>query len=357
MNLSNETSCEVSRYIGSTTLDYETEKVLRCLTISFILLLWPFAVFLNILLIVLIGKFKVLWQTTFFLALQVVIIDLGITVIVTPISVINAIAGQWILGPTLCAINSFFVTLTRQSRNSLMFVFVTDRFCSVFFPFRYFKYRKKVVIPLCIVAYLVTIILIIVEGTLDCNNFSRVTWHCSIGGGCANPEGCEIARATTIILTNIWGSYIPLIMYTILFIKAKMIKNKLPPAYASEEIVQNNKRERKTNLTFFFLFLSLFGVTFFPFVFYVVGRYILQALGIRPSPEYLVVVIILRTLYNILPIIDAIAIMRNPDVRRALALLKKKLRISKERSRKVTTKELEVPNSLALEHTVSRDIE
>ena len=328
MNMSNETSlvsCEVTRYIGGSSLDFETEVVMRYLTIGFVLLLFPFVVFLSILIIVLIGKFKVLHETTFYLALQVVIIDLGITVLVTPLTVINAIAGHWILGPVFCEMTSFLVTFTRQSRSNIMFVFVTDRFCSVFFPFRYFKHRTKVVIPLCLVAYLVAIIMAILPPSLDCTEFSRVTWHCTSGGGCANPAACEIIRATTITLPQIWGSYIPLIMYTILFIKAKKIKNQIGPVDVSEVTLENNKRERRANITFFFLFLSLFGVTFFPFMFYIIGRSTLLALGIRPASEYIIVTTILRTLFNILPLIDAIAIMRNPDVRSALSLLKKKL--------------------------------
>ena len=352
MNLSNDT-CQVSRYIGGTSLDPETETVMRYLTIGFILLLFPFAVFLNSLLIVLIGKFKVLRQTTYYLALQVVIIDLCITLIVTPLTVINAIAGQWILGPVLCSMTSFLVIFTRQSRNSLMFVFVKDRFCSVFFPFRYFKHRTKVVIPLCLVAYLVAIIMAIMPLSLDCIEFSRVTWYCSSGGGCTNPATCEITRTVLITLPQIWGSYIPLIMYTILFIKAKKFKRQVAPSDVSKETEQNSKHERKANLTFFFLFLSLFGVTFLPFMFYVIGRSTLRALGIRPASEYVIFTIILRTAYNILPIIDAIAIMRNPDVRSALSLLKKKLKISKDEFKKSSSTQLEAPNSLALQPAVN----
>ena len=293
------------------------------------MLIFPFAVFLNTLLIFLIVKFKVLRQTTFYLALQVVITDLGLTVMVTPVTVINATAGQWILGPALCKISILLISFLRQSRNSLMFVFVTDRFCSVFFPFRYFKHRTKVVIPLCIVTYLAGIVFASIPQILDCIEFSRVTWYCRSGRGCTNPKTCDVISVAYITIPQFWGSYAPVIMYTILFIKAKMIKNQVAPVNISEETIQNNRRERKTNLTFFFLFLSLFGVTFVPFVFFIVGRNTLHALGIRPAPGYKVVTIILRILYNILPIIDAIAIMRNPDVRRALSLLKKKLRMGK----------------------------
>ena len=159
MNLTNQTTCEERRFIGTTSLDYNTETIMRSIIIAFLLLIFPFAVILNCFLIFLVGKFKILRQTNFYLALQVVVVDLASVLFVTPITATNGFAQEWILGPGFCTLSAFVIYFLQQSRQYLMFLFVTDRFCLVFFPFRYKIYRRKVVISICIGVYSTAVIM------------------------------------------------------------------------------------------------------------------------------------------------------------------------------------------------------
>ena len=316
--------CEESRYIGTMALDFETETIMRSIVIAFLLLIFPFAVILNCLLIFLFGRFKILRQTTFYLALQVVVVDLASVLFITPITTTNGIAQQWILGSVFCTISTFVIYFLQQSRQYLMFLFVTDRFCLVFFPFRYKKYRQKVVILICIGVYSIAVIMSSIVMILDCASFSRITWYCWVNSGCTNPQTCGIWNAISVSLSIILGSFVPLIMYTSLFIKAKIIRNQVV-SISSEQTSPHSNNERRANTTFLILFLSLFGVVIIPFLLYLIGTAIVQQFDIPLPPVHVILTTLSVVIFQILPIVDPIAIMRHPDVRKVLSFLKKKL--------------------------------
>lgn len=198
-----------------------------------------------------------------------------------------------------------------------MFVFVSDRFASVFLPFSYSKHQKKFVVFLSVLAWSISIIFAILPLALDCETFSRVAFYCTGGNGCSNVYACQSSRLLTITLTNIMGSFIPLVLYLLLFIKAKKMKNSVvaPP-------VNNQNNAARHNITFFFLFLALFGVNLIPFLFFIIGNSIISTLMIHSPSQYVVTTTVVRSLYNILPLIDAIAIMRNSDYRCAMRSFK-----------------------------------
>ncbi|XP_064385447.1 trace amine-associated receptor 6-like [Halichondria panicea] len=317
-------TCEERRYIGRTTVDFDTEAILRYLLVGYLILLFPFSVCLNGFLIILMATIKSLHQTVYFLALQVVVVDFGLSIFVLPITIANAIAGKWAFDPTFCSLSIFVIHLIRMARYWLMFVFVSDRFASVFFPFSYLQYQKKFVIILSIMAWAISLSFAILPVALDCAMFSRTAFYCTGGNGCTNTNACQSSRLLTITLTNIMGSFVPLVLYIILFLKAKMLQKSIivPNCDGDDSNHRNNARH---NTTFFFLFLALFGVNIIPFFFFIVGNSILSTLSIPPPSQYVITTIIFRSLYNILPLIDAIAIIRNRDFRQAISLFKSKL--------------------------------
>ncbi len=315
-------TCEVRRYIGGTTVDVDIETVLRYLLVCYMLLLFPFAAFLNGFLVVLIVAVKALHQTAYFLTFQVVMIDLLLTIIATLISTVGALAGKWTMGPEFCSISLFFLHILRHSRYWMMFVFVTDRFCSVFFPFSHKRYQQKIAVALSLMAWSISFLFAVLPLILDCEVFSRITWYCTGGNGCTNRQYCQWSRIVTTLITNIVGSLLPLIMYIILFVKAKKMQKSFRrmSSTSNEDTKKASKRNWQVNVTFFWLFLALFGINLIPFLLFVFGMSLISGIGLQPSPEYTISTIIFRSLYNVLPIIDAIAIMRNPDIRQAIKL-------------------------------------
>ena len=319
-------SCEEQRYIGKTSLSTDTEAILRYLLIGYLLLLFPFSVILNGFLILLMAVVKTLHQTVYFLTLQVVLIDITLTIVATPVTVVSAFAGRWIMGPEFCSLSIFIIHIFRHARYWMMFVFVSDRFISVFCPFSYGKYQAKMVIFLSLLAWTVSFIFAILPITLDCEVFSRIAFYCTGGNGCTDRYLCQSSRIVTIMITNAMGSFLPLILYAILFIKAKKLqKTLIVSKVATDASLQKRRNNLRINITFVFLFLALFGVTIVPFLFFIVGTSVFSALGTPSPPGFVISTIFFRSLYNILPIMDAIAIMRNTDFRLAMTTFKNRI--------------------------------
>ncbi len=145
-----------------------------------------------------------------------------------------------------------------------MFVFVFDRFCTVFMPFRYDTYRRKVTLLLFLTAIALAVISAVLAMTFSCFGLSRVIWLCisTIDETCPNYELCQQLAILFITIGKIVGSFVPMVMYIALFIKAKKVRNQnLIMPSGTQEDAEQRKRDRRANIT---LFLSLFGVNIPP---------------------------------------------------------------------------------------------
>ncbi len=329
MNLSSELnqSCEELRLFGNQELSDNADLGFRYFVLGYNLTLFPFSLSLTGLIIFLIIKFKNLQQTTFFLALQVAIFDFFFVLIVMPAAIISTIDGQWSTGFHTCNITGGVFLLIFQLRNWLMFVFVCDRFCTVFKPFQYNRHRRKVILILCSTVLALSAIIAVLSTTFSCFGLSRVLWACTavIDDTCPNSEFCQLLTIVNLAIGQIVGSYVPMAMYTALFIKAKILRNQIRPS-GTQEDTEQGKRDRKANVTFFVLFLSLFGVNIPPVFGFIVINIIFAPLGIQSPEALLLVLALLQQLYTLLPIMDSITIMRNPEIRKAIKMLKNKLK-------------------------------
>ena len=329
MNLSSELnqSCEELRQFGNQELSDNADLGLRYFVLGYNIVVFPISLSITALIIFLIIKFKHLQQTTFFLALQVSILDFFYVLIFMPSAIISTIDGQWSTGFHTCNINGGVFSLIFQLRSSLMFVFVCDRFCTVFMPFRYDRHRRKVILILCSILLALSAISGVLPTILGCFRLSRDIWACTsfIDKRCPNSEFCQLLTIVIIAIGQIVGSFIPMVMYTALFIKAKKIQNQIIPS-GTQEDTEQRKRDRKANITFFTLFLSLFGVNIPPVFAFIVINIIFAPLGIQPPEALLLVLSLLEQLYALLPVMDSIAILRNPEMRKAIKILKNKLK-------------------------------
>ena len=365
-------SCSERRLLGGPLPISRTAfDVFRYLQIILLMTGFPIGIILNSMVIVLVAKFKSLHQTTFYLALQVVIVDLCITLLVFPTTIATIIADRWVFGAAGCPSIGFFLFTFRNMRNFLMFVFVTDRLLTVFTPYWYFKRnnRQYVVVPLSILAWIFALIYGIIPIILDCHDYGRIAWSCTVKRGCTYPKVCDAYKLASVVLSNVIGGFIPLVMYIVLYCKARQLRKKTPTyqqkssgkftirtalSYlkpdmksSTSDTIPNEKRKRsiisqtsnttsdsssdstvvlkrrqrkeeKATITFLILFLALIGVSCPSLCFFVIGQSAFAAFRIRPPAEFIIVTIIVRTLFNFLVIIDPIAIMRNRDVRIAL---------------------------------------
>ena len=320
-------TCEQRQYEFGFPLPLATNvaNVLRYIQVTYYLIGLPFGFFLNLFVTVLILRFKKLQNVTFILALQVCAGDMINAGIVFPTSAANAIADRYVF-TGFCTTIGFALFYLRIVRIYLMLVLVLDRFCTVFMPFWYQRNKIKVIIPLSFAAWILAFVIAIipVRGVLDCYGFQRNTWACVPTNGCRNRNACSTYNSTSIALSNSCN-LVGLVLYSILFYKARKLRNKVAIAYQSDASSEEErqaateklKRERRANITFLLLFLALVGVGIPPFIFFVIGRPIITALGVVPHPAYTIAGIIGRAFYPLLTIMDPIVIMRNEDFREA----------------------------------------
>ncbi len=118
------------------------------------------------------------------------------------------------------------------------------------------------------------------------------------------------------------GNFVPMVMYISLFIKAKIeVRNRVIPSGAQQDVEQR-KRDRKANVTFFTLFLALIGVSIPPLFGFFVMEFILAPLGAHPPEALLVVLSLFQELRTLLSVMDSIIILRNPEMRKAIKKIK-----------------------------------
>lgn len=98
--------------------------------------------FLNFLVIVLVAKFKKLQTHSFFIALQIVILNFLVSLSHSR-TLVTSLVNRWVFGAYLCAASGAVVFVGYTVRSYLMLVFVIDRFLSVFWPYFYPKHQFK----------------------------------------------------------------------------------------------------------------------------------------------------------------------------------------------------------------------
>ena len=314
-------------------LSINTANVLRYMQVTYYIICFPFGVFLNLFVLLLILRFKRLQNITFILAFQVSASDLVNAILVFPTSAANAIADRYVF-TGLCTTIGIVVFHLRIARIYLMFVLALDRFLTVFMPFWYQRCRMKVVVLLSLGAWMLSFIvaLIPVKGLLECYSFTRYTWACVPLNGCLNKRACSVYNSTSIALSN-GCNVVSLLLYFMMFCKARQLRNKTRTLQQSsakceagmkDAATQALSRERRANVTFFLLFLALTGVSILPFLFFVVGRPVITTLDVVPPPAYIIMSIIGRAMYPLLTVVDPIVIMRNQDFRAVIGKLFRK---------------------------------
>ncbi len=143
-----------------------------------------------------------------------------------PTAIISTIGRQWSIGLHTCIISGGVFSFISHHRNWLMFVFVFDRFCTVFMPFRYDTYRRKVTLLLFLTEIELAVISAVLAMTFSCFGLSRVVWLCisTIDETCPDYELCQ---QLAILFITIGKIVVPMamVMYIALFIKAKKVHN------------------------------------------------------------------------------------------------------------------------------------
>ncbi len=325
-NLNNLTqlTCAARSLQRPPTLPYSPTltTIVRSFQTFFYLLIFVFGILLNSMVIVLVVKYKKLQTRSFIIALQVMGINLFLSITVYMLQPITSITNQWLFGEYVCIIMAYIYITYLLVRTLIMFAFVVDRYLSVFCPFSYPKHSSKIMVSLSMATWVFAIVArgIGLPGILDCYNFRLSANLCIHSSGCSS--ACAIA--TNISIAIIFGptTIIPIILYSLLYWKAwKVIKaNKAMSASANK--VGVGKSEWKATVTFFLLFVAVFVFTTPAIVVTIIATSITRN---SPSPVLYVISAITSTMTSLLVIVDPIVMIRNGDVREIMSEIKSKI--------------------------------
>ena len=204
---------------------------------------------LNFLLLYLIIRYKKLHTLSFVISLQIVFLDLLQLYGVYLFRLVTVFTGKWV---GFCVVTGFIFIFVRVARYFLMCVFVIDRFLSVFAPYFYPRYDKKIAITLSAVAWILALLFQLppFPGLLDCYGFATDRFQCGYLGLCN--QSCLVYARVYIIMIFIPTTILPVVLYTLLYLKVKKIEKAGPAAVAP--VGGDNqpvKRDWKAAITFF----------------------------------------------------------------------------------------------------------
>ena len=311
---------------GETLGNYSVtaNNVVRSFRVVYFTVLFVASVSLNSLLFFLVIKYKKLHTLSFAIALQVVVIDITLAVFYCLPTIISTAAGEWILGKEVCVLTGFLTFTPISMRTCLMFVFVIDRFMSVFFPYFYPRHKVKIAVSLSVPIWLLCTVLctLMFPGILDCFTFVSSFNVCIASGTCSG--SCSIF---IIILFNSIGwpsAVVPTVLFTALYCKGRRLSKSTatlaPSAAISGEDKAVAKRERRATITFFLLFVSIFAVTVPTSTTTVV---IGQVSNLIDLPNFFFIVqAIAGSAGSLYIVTDPIVLMRDRDVREVLSSIK-----------------------------------
>ena len=307
-------SCAAKNIQEPLNLPYPTALVMVVRVLQSVLIFLVFSVgsILNVLVIVLVGRYKKLQTVSFTIALQIVVLDL-LLAIFYGLSLITSVANRWVFGEHVCSLVGGVVLVTVLTRTGVLFTFVIDRFLLVYFPFSYTKHQIKTVIILSVMNWFFAVVAAIVAYALDCYTFAPNSLLCVVNAACNS--NCSILHIVIHVGFVAPCSIIPIFLYALLFVKAKKAKAAIA-SVAAGVATSAPPVDWKATITFLLMFLTVFVLTLPNLVILFVLR-VLYAEQDAPLGLYLLATVAIRLL-SLLPITDAVLILRNRDVREVL---------------------------------------
>ena len=288
-----------------------TSRVLQALCVSLIVM---FGLVLNFMVLYLVVKYKKLQTLSFAIAIQIAIANLIISIAYGLPSIVNNIAGHWILGLEICSLSSFFGFLVINLRTQLIFIFSLDRFVSVFSPFAYPKYNLRIVVILCIMAWTVStaLSLVAIPQLLDCYIFSQSSMVCAFSSRCSTT--CRLFFTILVVTIAIPTTTIPIGFFLALYVKGRKIRRNEAKLRALSD---NEVSDWRAIKTFSLLFVAIFAVRVPPIV-------TTQVSALFGNVVRTLLLTLSSGMSFVLVITDPIMILRNKDAREILSEMKKR---------------------------------
>ena len=275
--------------------------------------------FLNIFLFYLIIRHKKLHTLTFKISLQMVVLDLLQLYGITLFRLVTVITDEWVFGAGMCEVAGYIFQCLTLARTFIMCVFVIDRFLSIFAPYFYPRHSNKIATTLSVIAWVSSVLipLPMVPGLLDCYRFNST--QCVADALCSRL--CSLYNLLYFGFVFIPTTLTPVVLYALLYWKVRKIKRQNFPIGGESQL--SRKKDWKTAITFFLLFLASFLLTTGALTLIFIFASILRFYG--PSPALYVCLVFSISITTIIGVVDPIVIMRHSDVKEVLREIKTKL--------------------------------
>ena len=291
--------------------------VVRCVLILYYMYVWFFGVAMNIWTPYLVWKFKSLQNMSFCFAVQISILNIiGSFTIVFP-SMVSAMANEWLLGAPMCILMGVVDRIASFLRAILMLILVLDRFCLVFMPYWYPRNRSKIMYTLLPAGYILSALPNIPIGLMDCYGFSFTSWNCEWLDSCSGM--CSVLRRVVGIGLQLPITLLPVALYIALHRKARKSRDELQTTQDIAIDNQEMKREWRATITFSLLFLGNILFSVIPGLSSVIVGNIAQATNSVDSVWFYLADTVILNVFVLRRITDAIFILRNKDMKDALA--------------------------------------
>ena len=259
---------------------------------------------INTAFVYLVLRHKELRQRAFFLAMELVAINLVYTVTVQPMIIVGAIAREWVLGYAMCHIiagisGAFFV-----AQFLMLLVLALDRAFTVFMPFYYERHGSKIALGMSVAMWTVSLSRPVSEAALGCVTFVPTYKICASTGSCNSI--CSVYVPVFAWIVTVPGIVAPLVLYVAMYLKGRQL---------NQQVKENSKSafNKRIFKTFFILLIAIIGVALTAFILF---TWFLISTTITIE-FYVIQVLVGRTLSNSITIAVPAILLRNQDVRDA----------------------------------------
>ena len=205
-------------------------------------------------------------------SLSIVLCDLLLTIFYHGVALTGAVLKRWPYGKddegtcNAYAISTLCLLYVRWLAISTIAI---DRFCTVYFPFKYPRYSKKVLVVLTVLTWGVPLAVTISNIYISSPTFRPNIPTCL--PSCINKEGtirllCRILNVSSVIFVLVVGIFTPSAVYTWLYYKGRQFRRQ--PQLGTNETTSNNTQnsafttqEQKALVTLFLLYMTVLITT------------------------------------------------------------------------------------------------
>ena len=266
-----------------------------------------FGLILNGFIVFLILRYEELRRREFALVIQVIAADLLSVVCFFPVVIITRPTGLWSsLGPSWCSVLGFIQIFFTSSRYTAMFLLSFDRFSMVFFPFTYPLRGNRIMIPLTILAWIISLLIAIIPLFIQCYGFQLPNGFCTVSPSCS--KVCNAYRLLLNFVSYIAGAVLPIIFYSLMFCRSRQLHKRVA---SMESKTLSDGSNRRATATFSLLLVTFTGCSLPQFASFILLP--LQSNHAEVYWDYLGLSV--TALYTVV-ILDPLVIMKHQDLRK-----------------------------------------